>query len=142
MDLFSFFALLLAEMKTLGSVTNESGLSTAILPIQVRLYPAREPNRLEKQKKPALPREASGKNRDLNPSKPVTGKRLTGGNLCRDNDECEGWCQVDLSRDELSQGMRRELKTGKKTGQCSVWVVELGCFGMMKKGNAQVICID
>jgi len=69
-------------------------------------------------------------------------KTVDRGNLCRDNDECEGWCQVDLTRSELSQGMLGELKTNKKNGQCSVWVVELGCFGMMKKGKANVICID
>ncbi|OGG00028.1 hypothetical protein A2Y99_02205 [Candidatus Gottesmanbacteria bacterium RBG_13_37_7] len=69
-------------------------------------------------------------------------KTIDRGNLCRDNGECEGWCQVDLTREELSQGMRGELKTSKKTGQCSVWVVELGCFGMMEKGIAKVICID
>jgi hypothetical protein len=64
------------------------------------------------------------------------------GNLCRDNAECEGMCQVDLTRDEISQGMRGKLNIKKKYGQCSVWVVELGCYGMMKQGKAQVICID
>jgi len=69
-------------------------------------------------------------------------KAIDRGNLCRDNSECEGTCQVDLSREELSQGMRGELKINKKFGQCSVWVVELGCRGIMKNGKAQVICID
>ncbi|OGK63054.1 hypothetical protein A2334_00240 [Candidatus Roizmanbacteria bacterium RIFOXYB2_FULL_38_10] len=69
-------------------------------------------------------------------------KTIDRGNPCRDNNECEGWCQVDLTRDELNQGMRGELKTGKKIGQCSIWVVELGCFGMMEKGKVKVICID
>ena len=64
------------------------------------------------------------------------------GNLCRDNDECEGMCQVDLTREELQKGIRGEIKTDKKYGQCSVWVVELGCQGMMKNGKVQVICID
>lgn len=64
------------------------------------------------------------------------------GNLCRDNSECEGMCQVDLTQDQLSQGMRGKLNLNKKLGQCSVWVVELGCYGMMQNGKAQVICID
>lgn len=64
------------------------------------------------------------------------------GNVCHDNSECQGWCQVDLTRDELSQGMRGKISSTKKRGVCSVWTVELGCFGMMKEGKAQVICID
>lgn len=64
------------------------------------------------------------------------------GNICHDNDECQGWCQVDLNREEISQGMRGKMYTNKRRGQCSVWVVELGCFGMMKKGKTEVICID
>ncbi len=64
------------------------------------------------------------------------------GNLCRDESECEGMCQVNLTQQELSQGMRGKLFTNKKFGQCSVWVVELGCQGIMKNGKAQVICID
>jgi hypothetical protein len=64
------------------------------------------------------------------------------GNICHDNSECQGMCQVDLTKEELSQGMKGKISTDKKYGQCSVWVVELGCFGMMKQGKAQVICID
>lgn len=64
------------------------------------------------------------------------------GNICHDSSECQGMCQVDLTRDELSQGMRGKLFTDKKRGACSVWVVELGCRGIMKDGKASVICID
>jgi len=64
------------------------------------------------------------------------------GNICHDSSECQGMCQVDLTREELSQGMRGKLFSNKKYGQCSVWVVELGCRGIMKEGKAQVICID
>lgn len=64
------------------------------------------------------------------------------GNLCRDNSECEGTCQVELTQNELSQGMRGKIASTKKYGQCSVWVIELGCFGFMKNGQTQVICID
>lgn len=69
-------------------------------------------------------------------------KAVDRGNLCRDNSECEGMCQANLTREELSEGMRGKIFSNKKFGQCSVWVVELGCFGMMKNGKVQVICID
>lgn len=62
------------------------------------------------------------------------------GNICTDNSECEGWCQADLSREDLQKGMSG--KTFKGKGQCSVWRVELGCFGMLKQGKISVICID
>jgi hypothetical protein len=69
-------------------------------------------------------------------------KAVDRGNLCRDNSECEGMCQVDLTKDELSLGMRGKINVNKKYGQCSVWVVELGCNGIMKRGKTQVICVD
>ena len=69
-------------------------------------------------------------------------KAIDRGNLCRDNSECEGWCQVELNREELRQGMSGKVGTTHQYGQCSVWVVELGCFGMMEQGETRVICID
>jgi hypothetical protein len=67
-------------------------------------------------------------------------KAIDRGNICYDNSECEGQCQANLTKDELSQGMRG--KTFQKTGQCSVYVVELGCRGIVKNGIAGVICMD
>lgn len=64
------------------------------------------------------------------------------GNICHDSSECQGMCQVDLTKDELSQGMSGKLFLNKKNGQCSAWIVELGCRGIMKEGKAQVICMD
>jgi hypothetical protein len=64
------------------------------------------------------------------------------GNICHDNSECQGMCQVDLTQEELSKGMQGKISSSKKYGQCSVWVIELGCFGMMKEDKVQVICID
>ena len=64
------------------------------------------------------------------------------GNICYDSNECEGTCQVDLTRDELTKGMQGKTSINKKYGQCSVWVVELGCQGIIKNGKVQVICID
>jgi len=69
-------------------------------------------------------------------------KAVDRGNLCRDNGECEGWCQVELSKEELRKGMSNKANIDKKYGQCSVWIVELGCFGIMEKGETKVICID
>jgi len=64
------------------------------------------------------------------------------GNVCHDNSECQGMCQVELTKEELSEGMRGKITTDKKYGQCSVWVVELGCRGIMVNGKTQVICVD
>lgn len=68
-------------------------------------------------------------------------KALDRGTICTDNSECEGWCQAGLTHDQLSQGMKGKLYL-KGRGQCSVWRVELGCFGMLEKGTIKVICID
>jgi len=62
------------------------------------------------------------------------------GNICYDSSECEGSCQANLTREELSEGMRG--KSWIRYGQCSVWVVELGCQGIVRDGKASVICID
>lgn len=51
------------------------------------------------------------------------------GNLCRDSSECEGLCQVNVNANQ-------------KIGQCSVWVIELGCQKILKNGQVQTICID
>jgi len=63
------------------------------------------------------------------------------GTICTDNNECEGWCQADITKDQLRQGMTGKLNL-RGRGQCSVRRVELGCFGMLEKGTIKVICID
>lgn len=63
------------------------------------------------------------------------------GSICTDNSQCEGWCQANITRDQVRQGMMGKLNT-KGRGSCSVWRVELGCFGMIKEGKVNVICID
>lgn len=62
------------------------------------------------------------------------------GNICYDSSECEGSCQANLTREELTEGMRG--KWWIRNGQCSVWVVELGCQGIVRDGKASVICKD
>jgi len=62
------------------------------------------------------------------------------GSICTDNSECEGWCQANMTREQLREGMRGKTRKGK--GMCSVWRVELGCFGNLKEGKISVICID
>ncbi|MFH0773664.1 MAG: hypothetical protein V1922_05130 [bacterium] len=63
------------------------------------------------------------------------------GSICTDNSECEGWCQANITRDQVREGMMGKLNI-KGRGQCSVWRVELGCFGMLEKGKIKVLCID
>jgi len=63
------------------------------------------------------------------------------GAVCTDNSECEGWCQANITRDQVREGMMGKLNI-KGRGTCSVWRVELGCFGMLKEGKISVICID
>ena len=67
-------------------------------------------------------------------------KAVDRGNICKDNSECEGLCQAGLTREELQEGMRGKSFKGK--GQCSVWLIEVGCFGMVQNGKVQTICID
>lgn len=67
-------------------------------------------------------------------------KTIDRGNICYDNKECEGQCQANLTKEELSQGMRG--KTFQKSGQCSVYVVELGCRGLVENGIVKVLCMD
>ena len=97
---------------------------------------------LGKTKEECLTQGGVWKKQGPEPFETCNRKAIDRGNLCRDNGECEGMCQVDLTQEELSQGMRGKVTTSKKYGQCSVWVVELGCRGMMKQGKVQVICID
>jgi len=62
------------------------------------------------------------------------------GNICYDSSECEGSCQANLTREELREGMKGRSWT--RNGQCSVWIVELGCQGIVREGKASVMCID
>jgi len=62
------------------------------------------------------------------------------GTICTDNSECSGWCQSTLTRDQLREGMKGKIRKGR--GQCSLWIVELGCFGMVEKGIIKTICIN
>ena len=98
--------------------------------------------KLPKNKEDCLKAGGSWKKLGPDPFETCNIKATDRGNICHDSSECQGMCQVDLTKEELSQGMRGKLFSDKKRGQCSVWVVELGCRGIMKEGKAQVICID
>ena len=100
------------------------------------------PNPLARNQTDCLASGGVWKKQGPEPFETCNRKAIDRGNLCRDNGECEGMCQVDLTDDEMSQGMRGKVNTKKKYGQCSVWVVELGCRGMMKQGKVSVICVD
>jgi len=97
---------------------------------------------LPKTKEDCLKINGVWKKKGIEPFETCNVKAKDRGNICHDNNECQGMCQIDLTKEELSQGMRGKILSNKKYGQCSVWVIELGCFGMMKQGKAQVICID
>jgi len=67
-------------------------------------------------------------------------KALDRGNLCTDSSQCEGLCLAELSAEEMKQGMSG--KQFKKTGNCSVWRVTLGCRGIVTQGVVSILCID
>jgi hypothetical protein len=100
------------------------------------------PNPLAKNQADCVVSGGIWKKQGPDPSESCNRKAVDRGNLCRDNGECEGMCQVELTSDEMSQGMRGRVNSKKKYGQCSVWVVELGCNGIMNQGKVQVICIN
>lgn len=66
------------------------------------------------------------------------------GKTCRDSAECEGYCIAKLTPEE------EKLLTGehgkhslKKTGACSEWQTEFGCFAMVNRGKVTgIICHD
>jgi hypothetical protein len=62
------------------------------------------------------------------------------GNICTDSSQCQGVCQANLTKEEMYQGMRG--KSFNKKGVCSVFVLEFGCFGIVRNGRASVICMD
>lgn len=67
-------------------------------------------------------------------------KTKDGGRECSDVSQCEGTCMVKLSDEEFRSGMKG--KKWKHNGICSMWRVTLGCFGIVKKGEVSVMCID
>ncbi|NMB83910.1 hypothetical protein GYA28_01325 [Candidatus Roizmanbacteria bacterium] len=97
---------------------------------------------LPKTKESCLAEGGIWKKIGIDPFESCNKKAADRGNLCRDSSECEGRCQVTLTKEELKQGMKGLLFKRAKYGQCSVWVIELGCRGIMKNGEIQVICFD
>ena len=63
-----------------------------------------------------------------------------GGKSCTSSDNCEGVCLADLTNEELREGMKGRLF--KTDGQCSDWLIVLGCKAYVYKGWAQVVCSD
>lgn len=98
----------------------------------------------------ALPKDKEGcialggfwKKQGPEPFETCNVKAIDRGSICHDNSECQGMCQVNLTADELRRGMNGKPLPNKKYGQCSLYVVELGCYGVMKNGKTQVICVD
>lgn len=63
-----------------------------------------------------------------------------GGKPCTGSSECEGVCLSELTREQLSAGMRgKKFRTG---GKCSDFHIVMGCRGYVYRGWASVVCAD
>lgn len=101
-------------------------------------------------KKPSLPKTekecvAKGgrwKKIGIDPIPSCNLKAKDQGNLCRDNSECEGRCQAELTWEEIRAGMSGKLVKDIQYGKCSAWVLSLGCQGVMERGRVHVYCFD
>jgi hypothetical protein len=62
------------------------------------------------------------------------------GKECISSKLCEGVCLAELTKDQLSSGMRGKLF--KTKGKCSDVIKVLGCRAYVYQGWAQVICAD
>lgn len=62
------------------------------------------------------------------------------GKVCRNSSECDGFCEAQLSPDELTGIM----KGGKpeKTGICGQWKNPVGCFYTVEGGRVSKTCAD
>jgi hypothetical protein len=96
---------------------------------------------LPKTKETCLQEGGVWKKQGPDPFETCNIKAMDRGSICTDNNDCEGWCQADITKNQLRQGMMGKLQIHGR-GYCSVWRVELGCFGMLKAGKVSVICID
>lgn len=95
---------------------------------------------LPKTKEECLKQEGRWKKWGVFPKESCNLKTIDEGSLCFDNSECQGWCKLKLTQEELRK-KEKEFKT-EEPGQCSKWVIEFGCFTMMEKGKAKKICFD
>lgn len=63
------------------------------------------------------------------------------GKICENSSECEGFCEADLSADEIIKiagGNRVE-----KSGTCGQWKnFFTGCFYVVENGKAEKVCAD
>lgn len=67
-------------------------------------------------------------------------KTLDSGKVCENSHQCEGVCLANLSSDQLREGMKGKLF--KTNGQCSEWVIVMGCRAYVDSGRASVVCAD
>lgn len=60
---------------------------------------------------------------------------------CTDSSECEGFCEADLSVDEITKVTNKEQL--KKTGACGKWKNFFsGCFYTVENGTVDKVCTD
>jgi len=97
---------------------------------------------LPKTKEDCLSANGIWKKQGLAPTEMCNLKTQDRGTICHDSSECQGICQASLTREEIDYGMRGKILDNKKSGQCSVWIKEYGCMGIMKNSKASVICFD
>lgn len=68
---------------------------------------------------------------------PTTDARKT----CKNSSECEGFCETDLSAEEISKVANGELV--EKTGACGGWKnFHSGCFYIVEDAAVERFCAD
>ena len=68
-------------------------------------------------------------------------RHRTRGKTCKDSSECEGFCEADLSPDEISKITNGERV--EKTGACGRWKnFFAGCFYIIEDSAVERFCAD
>lgn len=63
------------------------------------------------------------------------------GHVCNDSSECTGLCLADLSAEEKER--LRQRTPIPTSGQCSRWVIVVGCVAVVENGQVKaIVCRD
>ena len=63
------------------------------------------------------------------------------GRVCKSKPQCEGFCEADLSSEEISKIAKGEQV--EKTGTCGRWKDFFsGCFYVVENGKVERLCAD
>jgi len=64
------------------------------------------------------------------------------GKICRNNDDCEGDCIADLTKEQFKRVVEQHVVL-KVNGQCSGWTLNYGCQAFVENGTVNsILCID